>query len=339
MPFIAPDIAIDLGTSQTVVYVKRRGVVLNEPTLVLVSSSNRHAIRAVGDEAGYLYGRTTDALTAIHPLREGVVDDFDSTEAMVRYFIRKSIGASYFSKPRVIISVPVGLPAVNRKAVLEAVKLAGARKVYAVEKPLAAAIGSGLPVYDPVGSMVVDIGGGTTDVAVVSLGGIVVSQSIPVGGARMDEAIVNYLKKNSSMLIGERTAESVKLDLASAIALEDNRKVRIRGRDLLSSHAMDVEFTSAQAHEAMKGPCREILASIRWVLERTPPEIAADIMRTGIHLTGGGANLYGIDQLIGREIGIPVLTARSPEDCTIAGLGHILDTAGLMESLVRIHEN
>ena len=338
MRFNAPDLALDLGTSTTTLYVKGRGVVISEPTMVLVSASDRHSVRAVGAEAGYLQGRTTDALTAIRPLRDGVIDDFDTTEVLVRYFIRKAIGASYLRKPRVVVSVPVGLPAVNRKAILEAVHLAGARKVYLVEKPLAAAIGSGLPVYDPVGSMVVDMGGGTTDTAVVSLGGVVVSQSIQVGGARMDEAIVNYLKRNSSMLIGERTAENVKIDLASAIAIDDGRKVRIRGRDLLSSHAMDVEFTSAQAHEAVMEPCKAVLSSIRWVLERTPPEIASDIMRTGIHLTGGASRLYGIDQFIGKELGIPVLLAREPEDCTITGLGHIVDNATLMESLVDANE-
>jgi len=233
-------------------------------------------------------------------------------------------------KPKVVVSIPVGLPAVSRKAVTEAAQVAGAKKVFLVEKPFAAAIGSGLPVYEPVGSMVVDIGGGTTDVAVVSLGGLVVAQSIQVGGVKMDEAIINYIKREFNMLIGDRTAEDVKLDLAAAMPLSEGRQVRIRGRDLLSPQAMDIEFTSAQAHEAIKEPCRAILAAIKWVLERTPPELAADIMRSGVHLTGGGAQLFAMDQFIATELGIPVLIAKEPEDCTIMGLGYLVENIQLL---------
>ncbi|MBR2719204.1 MAG: rod shape-determining protein [Clostridia bacterium] len=330
MAFFAPDIGIDLGTSNTVVYVRGRGIVISEPTMVVVDSNNKRNVRAVGDEAKFLLGRTSDALTVVRPLKGGSISDFDMTEMLIRYFLRKAIGVSHVVKPKVVVSIPVGLPAVSRKAVTEAAQVAGAKKVFLVEKPFAAAIGSGLPVYEPVGSMVVDIGGGTTDVAVVSLGGIVVAQSIQVGGVKMDEAIINYIKREFNMLIGDRTAEDVKLDLAAAMPLSEGRQVRIRGRDLLSPQAMDIEFTSAQAHEAIKEPCRAILAAIKWVLERTPPELAADIMRSGVHLTGGSAQLFAMDQFIATELGIPVLIAKEPEDCTIMGLGYLVENIQLL---------
>lgn len=333
MAFFAPDIGIDLGTSNTVVYVRGRGIVISEPTMVVVDSNNKRNVRAVGDEAKFLLGRTSDALTVVRPLKGGSIADFDMTEMLIRYFIRKAIGVSHVIKPKVVVSVPVGLPAVSRKAVSEAAQVAGAKTVFLVEKPFAAAIGSCLPVYEPVGTMVVDIGGGTTDVAVVSLGGLVVAQSIQVGGVKMDEAIINYIKREFNMLIGDRTAEDVKLDLAAAMPLAEGRQVRIRGRDLLSPQAMDIEFTSAQAHEAIKEPCKAILAAIKWVLERTPPELAADIMRSGVHLTGGGAQLFAMDQFIATELGIPVLIAKEPEDCTVMGLGYLVENMQLLTSM------
>ena len=333
MAFFAPDIGIDLGTSNTVGYVRGRGIVISEPTMVVVDSGNKRSVRAVGDDAKFLLGRTSDALTVVRPIRGGSIADFDMTEMVLRYFMRKAIGVSHVVKPKVVVSIPAGLPAVARKAVSEAAEIAGAKTVYLIEKPFAAAIGSGLPVYEPVGSMVVDIGGGTTDVAVVSLGGLVVAQSVQVGGVKMDEAIINYIKREFNMLIGDRTAEDVKLDLASAMPLSEGRQVRIRGRDLLSPQAMDIEFTSAQAHEAIKEPCRAILAAIKWVLERTPPELAADIMRSGIHLTGGGAQLFAMDQFIATELGIPVLIAKEPEDCTVMGLGYLVENMQLLASI------
>ena len=333
MAFFAPDIGIDLGTSNTVVYVRGRGIVISEPTMVVVDSGNKRSVRAVGDDAKFLLGRTSDALTVVRPIRGGSIADFDMTEMVLRYFMRKAIGVSHVVKPKVVVSIPAGLPAVARKAVSEAAEIAGAKTVYLIEKPFAAAIGSGLPVYEPVGSMVVDIGGGTTDVAVVSLGGLVVAQSVQVGGVKMDEAIINYIKREFNMLIGDRTAEDVKLDLASAMPLSEGRQVRIRGRDLLSPQAMDIEFTSAQAHEAIKEPCRAILAAIKWVLERTPPELAADIMRSGIHLTGGGAQLFAMDQFIATELGIPVLIAKEPEDCTVMGLGYLVENIQLLNAI------
>ena len=333
MALFAPDIGIDLGTSNTVVYVRGRGIVISEPTMVVVDTNNRRSVRAVGDEAKFLLGRTSEALTVVRPLQNGVISDFDMTEMLLRYFIRKAIGVSHVIKPKVLVSVPTGLPAVARKAVSEATEVAGAKTVYLIEKPFAAAIGSGLPVYEPVGSMVVDIGGGTTDVAVVSLGGMVVAQSIPAGGCKMDEAIINYIKREFNMLIGDRTAEDVKIDLAAAMPLSEGRAVRIRGRDMLSPQAMDIEFTSHQAYDAIKEPCRAILAAIKWVLERTPPELAADIMRSGIHLTGGGAQLFAMDQFIATELGIPVMTAREPEDCTVMGLGYLVENMQLLSSM------
>ena len=332
MAFFAPEIGIDLGTSNTVVYVRGRGIVISEPTMVVIDSGNKRNVRAVGDEAKFLMGRTSEALTVVKPIKNGSIADFDLTEMLLRYFIRKAIGVSHVVKPKVVVSVPANLPAVARKAVSEAAEIAGAKTVYLIEKPFAAAIGSGLPVYEPVGSMVVDIGGGTTDVAIVSLGGIVVAQSVQVGGAKMDEAIINYIKREFNMLIGDRTAEDVKIDLATAMPLVEGRQVRIRGRDLLSPQAMDIEFTSAQAYEALREPCRAIIAAIKWVLERTPPELAADIMRGGIHLTGGGAQLFAMDQYIATELGIPVLIAKEPEDCTVMGLGYLVENIQLLNA-------
>ncbi|MGN0746302.1 MAG: rod shape-determining protein [Aristaeellaceae bacterium] len=333
MAFFAPEIGIDLGTSNTVVYVRGRGIVISEPTMVVIDSGNKRNVRAVGDEAKFLMGRTSEALTVVKPIRNGSIADFDLTEMLLRYFIRKAIGVSHVVKPKVVVSVPANLPAVARKAVSEAAEIAGAKTVYLIEKPFAAAIGSGLPVYEPVGSMVVDIGGGTTDVAIVSLGGIVVAQSVQVGGTKMDEAIINYIKREFNMLIGDRTAEDVKIDLATAMPLVEGRQVRIRGRDLLSPQAMDIEFTSAQAYEALREPCRAIIAAIKWVLERTPPELAADIMRSGIHLTGGGAQLFAMDQFIATELGIPVLIAKEPEDCTVMGLGYLVENIQLLNAI------
>ena len=333
MAFFAPEIGIDLGTSNTVVYVRGRGIVISEPTMVVIDSGNKRNVRAVGDEAKFLMGRTSEALTVVKPIKNGSIADFDLTEMLLRYFIRKAIGVSHVVKPKVVVSVPANLPAVARKAVSEAAEIAGAKTVYLIEKPFAAAIGSGLPVYEPVGSMVVDIGGGTTDVAIVSLGGIVVAQSVQVGGTKMDEAIINYIKREFNMLIGDRTAEDVKIDLATAMPLVEGRQVRIRGRDLLSPQAMDIELTYAQAYEALREPCRAILAAIKWVLERTPPELAADIMRGGIHLTGGGAQLFAMDQYIATELGIPVLIAKEPEDCTVMGLGYLVENIQLLNAI------
>ena len=341
MAFFAPDIGIDLGTSNTVVYVRGRGIVISEPTMVVVDSGNKRSVRAVGDDAKFLLGRTSDALTVVRPIRGGSIADFDMTEMVLRYFMRKAIGVSHVVKPKVVVSIPAGLPAVARKAVSEAAEIAGAKTVYLIEKSFAAAIGSGLPVYEPVGSMVVDIGGGTTDVAVVSLGGLVVAQSVQVGGVKMDEAIINYIKREFNMLIGDRTAEEVKLDLGSALPLHGERRARIRGRDMVTNLPQTTEITSTQIYEAIQEPCQAILRAIKWVLERTPPELAADVMHHGIYLTGGGSLLYGMDQMIASELGIPVLLSKEPTDCAALGLGNIIENYDLLQHLGRnsfLHE-
>ena len=331
MPFWAPDIGIDLGTDQVHLYVRGRGIVISEPSLVVLDRESRHTVRAVGDEAAFMLGRSPDRLSPVWPIRNGQVADFDVAELMLRYFVRKAIGVSYVGKPRVIVSVPCNLDDVNRKALSEAVRYAaGSRHVFLIEKPFAAAIGTGLPVYDPIGNLVVDIGAGTTDVAVIALGGLVVSQSIQVGGNKMDEAIVDYLRKECSLLVSRQTAENIKKDLAAALPLEEPRTVLVRGINQLSTSAGTVNFTSDQAYNAVKGPCGAIIKAIRWVLERTPPELAADIMRGGIHLTGDASRLFALDRFISESLGIPVLLARDPGDCCILGIGYLTENIQLV---------
>ena len=331
MPFWAPDIGIDLGTDHFSLYVRGRGIVISEPSLVVLDRENRHTVRAVGDEAAFLLGRSPERLTSIRPIRNGQVADFDIAELMLKYFIRKAIGVSYLGKPRVIVSVPCNMDDVNRKALTEAVRYAaGSRHVYLIEKPFAAAIGTGLPVYDPLGSLVVDVGAGTTDVAVISLGGIIVSQSIQVGGDKLDEAIVEYLRRECSILIGTQTAENIKKDLATALPLEDPRSILVRGVNQLNTSAGTVRFTSDQAYNAVKGPCSAIVKAIRWVLERTPPELAADIMRSGIHLTGEASRLFALDRFISESLGMPVLLARDAGDCCILGIGYLTENIQLV---------
>ena len=330
MPLTAPDIGIDLGTSNTAVYVSGRGIVISEPTTVVVERESRHTVRAVGDEAKFLYGRSPERMMTVNPIRNGMVSDFDMAQLMIKYFLRKAIGISYLGKPRVIVSIPCELDDVNRKALTEAVRLSGARHVFLIEKPFASAIGSGLPVYDPVGTLVVDIGAGTTDVAVISLGGLVISKSIAVGGERMDEALMNYLKRECNIIVGRNTAENVKKDLATAIPLEEPRSILVRGINQLNTSAGTIQFSSTQAYEAVKEPCEALLKAIRWVLERTPPELCADIMRGGIHLTGGGSMLFAMDQYISEKLEIPVLLARDPADCCILGIGYLTENIQLV---------
>jgi len=330
MPVMAPDLGIDLGTETTSIYVRGRGIVISEPTLVVLERENRRSIRAVGDEASFLYGRSPDQLVAVSPIQNGQISDFDLTELMLRYFIRKAVGVSYLNKPRIIISVPCGLTDVSRKALTEAARAAGARHVFLIEKPFASAIGTGLPVYDPVGNLVVDIGAGTTDAAVISLGGLVVSQSVQVGGSKLDDALVDYLRRQCNILVGQQTAENIKKDLVSALPLEESRSVLVRGINQLNTSAGTIRFTSEQAYEAVKAPCEAIIRAIRWVLERTPPELCADIMRGGIHLTGDGARLFALDRFISESLGIPVLLARDPGDCCILGIGYLTENIQLI---------
>ena len=330
MPFLAPDIGIDLGTENINIYVRGRGIVISEPSLVVLDRENKHTVLAVGDEARFLYGRSPDQLVAVSPIRNGQVADFDIAELMFKYFIRKAIGVSYLGKPRIIVSVPCGMDDVNRKALTEAIRMAGSKHVFLIEKPFASAIGTGLPVYDPIGNLVVDIGAGTTDVAVISLGGLVVSQSVQVGGNKFNEAIAEYLRKECSILIGEQTADNIKKDLASALPLDESRSILVRGVNQLNTSAGTVRFSSEQAHEAVKNPCKAIVRTIRWVLERTPPELAADIMKSGIHLTGDGAKLFALDRFISESLGMPVLLARDPGDCCILGIGYLTENIQLV---------
>lgn len=330
MPFLAPDIGIDLGTENINVYVRGRGIVISEPTLVMLDRENKHTVRAVGDEARFLFSRTPDQLIAVTPIKNGQIADFDIAELMFKYFIRKAVGVSYLGKPRVICSIPCGMDDVNRKALSEAIRMAGAKHVFLIEKPFASAIGTGLPVYDPVGSLVVDIGAGTTDVAVISLGGLVVSQSVQVGGNKFNDAIADFLRRECSILIGSQTAENIKKDLAAALPLDEPRTILVRGVNQLNTSAGVVQFSSQQAYEAVKNPCKAIVKAIRWVLERTPPELAADIMKSGIHLTGDGARLFALDRYISESLGMPVLLARDPGDCCILGIGYLTENIQLV---------
>jgi rod shape-determining protein MreB len=296
----------------------------------VLDRENRHTVRAVGDEASFLYGRTPDQLIAVTPIRNGQVADFDIAELMFKYFIRKAVGVSYLGKPRIIVSVPCGMDDVNRKALSEAIRMAGCKHVFLIEKPFASAIGTGLPVYDPIGSLVVDIGAGTTDVAVISLGGLVVAQSVQVGGNKFNEAIADYLRRECSILIGEQTADNIKKDLAAALPLDEPRTILVRGVNQLNTSAGTVEFSSSQAFEAVRNPCKAIVKAIRWVLERTPPELAADIMKSGIHLTGDGARLFALDRFISESLGMPVLLATEPGDCCILGIGYLTENIQLV---------
>lgn len=330
MPIWAPDVGIDLGTETTSVYVRGRGIIINEPTLVVLDAENRKVVRAVGDEAAFMIGRNPEKLIPVYPIRNGQVSDFDITEMMLKYFIRKAIGVSYLGRPRIIVSVPCGLDDVNRKAITEAIRLAGGKHVFLIEKPFASAIGTGLPVYDPVGNLVVDIGAGTTDIAVISIGGLVVSQSIQIGGNRIDQAISDYLKRDCNIIVSPQTAENIKKDLASALPLEEPRSILVRGISQLNTAASTIHFSSEQAQKAVSGPCNAIAKAIRWVLERTPPELSADIMKGGIHLTGDGSRLFALDRFLSENLGIPVLLARDPGDCCILGIGYLTENIHLI---------
>jgi rod shape-determining protein MreB len=328
----APDIGMDLGTSNTLVYVKGDGITVSEPSVLLVDASNKRNVRAIGDDAQLLLGRTGQDTMVVRPLKEGVISDYKMTVILVRSFIRRAIGSSYLWGPRVLLSVPCNISPIERRAISEAAREAGARhnQVYLIEKSFTAAIGSGLPVYEAVGNIIVDIGGGTTDISVVSLGGIVLHQSIRVAGVKMDEAIVNYIKHEFNIEIGEKTAEDVKLDLGSALPLQEERIVKVRGRDIVTNLPHTTQLSSTQVYEALHEPCLAILESIKKVLERTPPELSADIMRNGIHLTGGGSMLMNIDQFIANEINVPVLLAKEPIESTALGQGFLLENPDLL---------
>ncbi|WP_010167870.1 rod shape-determining protein [Candidatus Epulonipiscium viviparus] len=330
------DMGIDLGTANTLVFVKGRGIVVNEPSVVAIKERTNQ-ILAVGDEAKQMIGRVPGNIVAIRPLRDGVIADFNTTEAMIRYFIGKAQKQSFFSiKPRVIVCVPSGVTTVERRAVEEATIKAGAKQALIMEEPMAAAIGSNLHVEEPNGNMVVDIGGGTTDVAVISLGGIVSSKSLRIAGDEFDEYIVSYIKKEYNLMIGERTSEQIKMTIGAALESEiDAKTMEIRGRDLVTGLPKILSISSGEITNAIKEPVTAIVEAIKATLEKTPPELAADIMESGIVLTGGGALLSGLDVLISLETGMPVRVADEPLDCVARGTGLALENiekwSGLFE--------
>lgn len=319
------DMGIDLGTANTLVYIKGKGIVVREPSVVAIQTDTKQVL-AVGEEAKRMIGRTPGNIVAIRPLKDGVIADFDITQNMLKYFIKRATSGRSLFLPRVVICVPSGVTEVEKRAVEEAAIHAGAKEAYLIEEPMAAAIGAGLPVQEPTGSMIVDIGGGTTEVAIISLGGIVTSKSIRVGGDELDESIVNYIKKEYSLMIGERTAEEVKISIGTADENNKERKMNIRGRDLVTGLPKVIEISSKEVYEAMKDQIFAILDAIKSTLEKTPPELAADIMEQGIMLTGGGALLEGLNKLIAKETGMPVNVAENPLDCVALGTGKALES-------------
>jgi rod shape-determining protein MreB len=322
--FLGRDMAIDLGTANTLVYVRGRGIVLNEPSVVAVNTSTG-AILAVGAEAKRMIGRTPAHIRAVRPLKDGVIADFDITEKMLRYFIQKVHHRRILSKPRVVICVPSGITGVEQRAVEEATYAAGARQTFIIEEPMAAAIGAGLPIHEPRGNMVVDIGGGTTEVAVISLGGVVTSSSIRVGGDELDEAIIAHVKKEYSVALGERTAEAIKLAVGSAFPTSDDLIAEIKGRDLVSGLPKTLHITAEEVRRALEEPVNAIIDAIKNTLDRCPPELAADVMDKGIVLTGGGALLKGMDQRLKHETGMPIHVADNPLSCVAIGSGKCLE--------------
>lgn len=320
------DLGIDLGTANTLVYAKGKGVLLREPSVVALRK-DKNTVLAVGEEAKRMIGRTPGNIVAVRPMKDGVIADFDVTEAMIKYFIRKAHKRTRLVRPRVIICVPSGVTEVEKRAVLDAATNAGAREAYLIEEPMAAAIGAGLPVYEPTGNMVVDIGGGTTEVAVISLGGIVSSRSIRIGGDDMDQSIVNYIKKKYKLMIGERTAEEIKIEIGSAIPPENEEEkiMEVRGRDLVSGLPKVLEINSVEIREALNEPVTAIVEAVKATLEQTPPELAADIMDRGIVLTGGSALLKDLDRCLMEETQMPVHLADEAMDCVAKGTGAALE--------------
>ena len=330
---LSRDMGIDLGTANTLVHMKGKGIVVREPSVVAIQKDSGQVL-AVGEEAKQMIGRTPGNIVAIRPLKDGVIADFDVTHAMLKYFIRRSIETNTVIRPRVVVGVPSGVTEVEKRAVIDAAIQAGAREAYLIEEPMAAAIGAGLPVHEPMGNMVVDIGGGTTEVAVISLGGIVTSRSIRIGGDEMDESIVNYVKKKYSLMIGERTAEAVKMKIGSAITREEVIGMEIRGRDLVSGLPKTLNLKSSEVQMALSEPISGIIDAVKITLEKTPPELASDIMDRGIVMTGGGALLHGLDRLISRETGMPVYLAEDPLSCVGIGTGRVLESIDLLKRVL-----
>lgn len=318
------EIGIDLGTANTLVYMRGKGIIIREPSVVAVDTRTDRA-KYVGQEAKDVIGRTPGSIIAVRPLKDGVIADFEITTTMLQEFIKKALKGSMFAKAHVIICIPSGVTAVERRAVKEAAENAGAKKVNIIEEPMAAAIGAGLPVSEPQGSMIVDIGGGTSEVAVISLGGIVTSRSVRVAGDAFDTAIISYIKKKYNLLIGERTAENVKIAIGSAFPMEQETDMEIKGRNLLNGLPENINVTSAEIREALAEPLSNVVEAIKVTLEKTPPELAADIIDQGITLAGGGALIRGLDKLINKETGMPVNVAETPLDCVADGTGKVLE--------------
>ena len=334
---LSADMGIDLGTANTLVYVKGRGIVLNEPSVVAIATSKgKRQVLAVGDEAKLMLGRTPGNIQAIRPLRDGVIADFEVAEEMIKHFIRKVHNRRSFANPQIIICVPSGSTAVERRAIQDSAESAGARRVFLIEEPMAAAIGAGLPVTEPTGSMVVDIGGGTTEVAVLSLGGIVYSRSVRVGGDKLDEAIINYIRRYHNLLIGESTAERIKKEIGSACPPEDGegRMTELKGRDLMNGVPKEIVITERQIAESLAEPVSAILEAVKVALENTAPELAADIVDKGIVLTGGGALLRNLDLVLRHATGLPVSVAEDPLSCVALGTGRALEEMKTLKSLL-----
>jgi len=333
--FFSHDISIDLGTANTSVLAKGKGIVTNEPSVVAVQNDKfgKMRILAVGREAKEMVGKTPGNIQAIRPMKDGVIADFDMTEKMIRYFIEKAHQRKAFIRPRIIVCVPYGLTGVERKAVRESAMSAGAREVFLIEEPMAAAIGAGLPVREPKGSLVVDIGGGTTEIGVVSLGGLVISKSIRTAGDKLDIAVVDYVKKKYNLLIGERTGEEIKISIGSAIPLEEPLTMLVKGRDQVSGLLNTIELTSEDVREAMKEPLKEMSDSLKDVLEQMPPDLAGDIVENGIILTGGGALIRGLDKYLGDIVKLPVYVAEEPLLAVAKGTGKALEEIDLLQQL------
>src|SRR5216117_2700926 len=322
--FLGRDMAVDLGTANTLVYVRGRGVVLNEPSVVAINTLTG-AILAVGAEAKRMIGRTPSHIQAVRPLKDGVTADFDVTEKMLRYFIQRVHKRRLLAKPRVVVCVPSGITGVEQRAVEEATIAAGSRRAYIIEEPMAAAIGAGLPIHEPTGNMVVDIGGGTTEVAVISLGGIVTSQSIRVGGDELDQAIITFAKKEYSLMLGERTAEEIKMAIGSAYPSSDEPHAEIRGRDLVSGLPKTIVISAEEVRHAIEEPVSTIVDAVKTTLDKCPPELAGDVMDRGIALTGGGALLRGLDERLRDETGMPIHMADNPLDSVVLGTGKCVE--------------
>jgi rod shape-determining protein MreB len=333
--WFSSDLAIDLGTANTVVFAKGQGIVISEPSVVAVSRDARgiDKVRAVGRAAKEMLGRTPGNIVAIRPMKDGVIADFEITEAMLRYFIARVHDRKRMIRPRIVIAVPSGITEVEKRAVRESAMSAGAREVYLIDEPMAAAIGAGLPVTEPSGNMIIDIGGGTTEVAVISLAGIVYSNSTRVGGDKMDEAIINYVKRKYNLLIGERSAELIKIDIGTAYPIEENESIEVKGRDLVAGVPKILEIKSEEVREALSEPVNAVVEATKIALERTPPELAADIVDKGIVLVGGGALLRNLDILLRETTGLPVMLAEDPLTAIAIGTGRTLDELSLLREV------